>query len=70
MVGGTNHVSGTWCTLIRDFFVFSIENLYLSTYVPGTYQQPWLYIRVIEWSVKHNQIVYVSIDIKIYYSYS
>ena len=48
MVGGTNHVSGTWCTLIRDFFVFSIENLYLSTYVPGTYQQPWLYIRVIE----------------------
>ena len=40
-------VPGLWYLvhLIRDIFCFfSVENLYLSTYVPGTYQQPWLYI--------------------------
>ena len=37
-------VSGYLVYLIRDVFLFAVNNLYLSTYVPGTYQQPWLYI--------------------------
>ena len=37
---GWYQVSGTLCTQIT---FFSVENLYICSYVPGTYQQPWLY---------------------------
>ena len=43
MVGGTRSlVPGVPNS--RYFCCFSVDNLYLSTCVPGTYQQPWLYI--------------------------